>query len=206
MTKTEAHENLDYLKSLAEQGAKAPLLGGRIGLMWNILLVPTLCVHGLATIGKINLPENRMGLIWLVFGVSGGILSAILSRNIGKKPGTGSTGNRIESIIWPTTALLIFAYAFSIMGALLMNNATPILFNTIMPFAFALGAVNYTLLGRITGQGFLRISGLISALFMVLTMIMVNQPSVYFLSALGVLFTGVLPSVIQMSKEPSYVV
>jgi len=51
MTNQEVKETLGYLKELAEQGSNAPLLGGRVGLMWTGLLVPTLLIHGLAATG-----------------------------------------------------------------------------------------------------------------------------------------------------------
>jgi len=205
MTKTDAHKNLDYLKSLAEQGANTPLLGGRIGLVWTALLVPTLFIHGAAAAGMLNISENSVGMLWMVFGIVGGILSFILSRNLDKKPGSGSIGNKIESLIWPVQALLIFGYAIAAVLAINLNKAPLIIINTIMPFAFALGAVNLILLGRITQQSYLFLAGIVSGLFMLLTMVFITEPSIYFISAIGVFFTGVLPSIIQMRKEPEYV-
>jgi len=155
MTNQEVKENLGYLKELAEQGSNAPLLGGRVGLMWTGLLVPTLLIHGLAATGKIGFPVQNIGMLWMGFGIVGGILSALLARGLDKKPGSGSLGNRIESISWPVTAVLIFAFAISIAVAVMTQGAGHELFNMIVPFAFGLGAVNMILLGRITRQSFL---------------------------------------------------
>jgi len=206
MTNQEARESIDYLKGLAEQGSNAPLLGGRIGLMWTGLLVPTLIVHGLAATGKIGLPIQNIGMVWMAFGIIGGILSFILSRGIDKKPGTGSLGNRIESISWPITAIIIFAFAISIAAAVAINDVGHAFFNMIVPFAFGLGAVNMILLGRITRQSFLTMSGIASGLFMVLSTVFIQDPKLYFIAAAGVLLTGVLPGLIQMRKEPANVV
>jgi len=79
------------------------------------------------------------------------------------------------------------------------------LFNMIVPFAFGLGAVNMILLGRITRQSFLTMSGIASGLFMILTAIFIQNPNLYFLAAAGVVVTGILPGLIQMRKEPANV-
>jgi hypothetical protein len=205
MTREDAKQNLSYLKTVAEQGANAPLLGGRIGLMWTALLVPTLSIHGLSAMGKIGMPESRIGLLWLAFGFIGGILSAILSRNLDEKPGAGSLGNRVEAIVWPVQAVLIFGFAISIVIGSAVNDVPVLLFNTIMPFAFALSAVSLVLLGRLTEQGYLMTAGIASALFMVVTTIFVANPLVYIIAAIGVVFTGVVPNIIQMRKEPANV-
>jgi len=205
MTRSEATENIGYLKELAEQGANAPLLGGRIGLMWNVLLIPALIAHGLAITGKIGIQPNRIGLIWMTFGIVGGILSVILGRGLNKKPGCGSLGNRIETIVWPTTAIMIFAFAISIGLAVGLKDSSPKLFNMIVPFAFGIGAINMILLGRITRQAFLTFAGLASGAFMVLTTVLIDNPNLYFLAAGGVVLTGILPGLVQMRKEPANV-
>jgi len=203
MMHNEATENLGYLKELAQQGANAPLLGGRIGLMWNILLIPALITHGLAITGRLNVPEDRIGMIWMAFGITGGILSVILARGLNNKPGSGSLGNRIESIVWPTTALLIFAFAISIGFAVGQNGSSTELFNMIVPFAFGIGTINMMLLGRITRQSFLTFAGLASGVFMVLTTVFIDSPNLYFLAAGGVVLSGILPGLAQMRKEPA---
>lgn len=205
MTSQDAKQDLDYLKSVAERGANAPLLGGRVGLLWTVLLVPTLCLHGLAAMGSVGIPANNIGIVWMTFAIVGAILSVLLSRGLDKKPGAGSIGNQIEAVIWPVQAVVIFGYAISIALAVNMSNAPTLIFNTIMPFAFAMGALSLLVLGRITKQGFLGVAGSLSFIFMILTMIFVTDAKVYFVSALGVVFTGILPNVIQMRKEPANV-
>ena len=201
MTKSEVHQNIDYLKSIAEQGINSPLLGGRIGLMWTVLLVPTLLIHGAAATGKLEISENAIGAIWMVFGIVGGVLTYILSRGLDAKDGAGSIGNRIESIIWPVQALLIFAYAIGAVFAVSIFNLPPESINTLMPFAFGLTSVNLILLGRITQQGYLFYAGVASAIFMFISISFVNHGEIYFVAALGVFITGVIPNLMQLRKE-----
>ena len=72
MDKNQMLSDLGYLKTLAESGQKSPLLGGRIGLMWTVLLVPTLIANGLVQTGIIQMQPQYIGLLWMCFGVLGG--------------------------------------------------------------------------------------------------------------------------------------
>ena len=60
MTKTEIIEDIAYARSIAEQGARTPLLGSSISLMWGLMVIPTLILHGLTLMGKflVTLGDN----------------------------------------------------------------------------------------------------------------------------------------------------
>ncbi|MDA8708800.1 hypothetical protein N9M10_05425 [Hellea sp.] len=68
MTKEQILADLDYASSIAKDGANTPLLGGPIGLMWGCLVVPTLIAHGAIMEGLINLPQDKIGFIWMAYG------------------------------------------------------------------------------------------------------------------------------------------
>lgn len=202
MTKSEMLADLAYVKSVAEEGRNAPLLGGRIGLMWTGLLVPTLIAHGMTITGKTPIAPGNAGFLWLAFAVIGVILSFILVATIKGKPGGNALANRIESVIWPTSTLLIFAFAFT-MGFTFSRSGMPeVIFDTIMPFAFALTALNLTILGKITGKTYLKFAGLIAGLAVIVCTLLIGNPALYYAAAVGVLLTGVLPSLMQMRDEP----
>jgi len=104
-------------------------------------------------------------------------------------------------VIWPVNAVLIFAYAIS-MGIAFQSGKLPVvIFDTIIPFAFATGAINLTLLGKITGKAYLKMAGLLSGAAMIGCVFMLGNPALYYVAAAGVLLTGVLPSILQMRDE-----
>ena len=201
MDKNQALSDLDYLKTLAESGQKSPLLGGRIGLMWTVLLVPTLIANGLVSTGIIEIPPQNIGFLWMCFGILGGVLSLILARGLKRKPGAGTAANQVAATIWPFSSILIFAFAISIAVGAAFNQLPKIAFNFIMPLAFATGAMSQAVLARMTGETFLRQASWAGLVFVCLTAIFANRGEVYFISAFGVLLTGVIPSLIELRKE-----
>lgn len=207
MTHSESHSDIGadigYLKSLAEEGRNAPLLGGRIGLMWAVLLVPTLVMHGITAMGKGPLAIQHIGALWMGFGLFGGILSFILAQGLDKKSGSSSTANKVEAVIWPVTALLIFTYAIALSVGAALGKVPPLLFNSIMPFAFALSAVNLAVLGHLTGKSYFKLSALFAGIAMIACAVVITRPETYFLAAAGVALTGVLPSYLQLRDEHS---
>lgn len=193
--------DIGFLKSVAEEGRNAPLLGGRIGLMWTAMLVPTLVMHGITAMGKGPLAIQYIGALWMGFGMIGGSLSFILARGLDKRPGSNSVANKVEAVIWPVTALLIFGYAIALSAGAVSGKIPPLFFNSIMPFAFALSAVNLAVLGHLTGKSYLKLCAALSGLAMIACAVLITRPEAYFLAAAGVALTGVLPSLLQMRDE-----
>jgi hypothetical protein len=199
--KNQALSNLEYLKTLAESGERSPLLGGRIGLMWAGLLVPTLIAHGLVMTNIIDMPRQNIGFLWLCFGIVGGVLSMILSRGLGRKSGAGTAANQVAGTIWPFSSILIFGFAISIAVGHVFGQLPQIAFSFILPFAFATSAMSQAVLARMTGETYLGMASWLGFVFVCLTAIFANRGEVYFLAALGVLLTGVLPSLVELRKE-----
>jgi len=201
MTESEVLADIGYLKSVAEEGRNTPLLGGRIGLMWTALLVPCLFLHGLTAMGVGPIPIPYIGALWMGFGVTGGVLTFVLSRGLDKKPGANSMANKIESVMWPLTAMLIFAYAIALALGAALTGVDPVMFNTIMPLAFALSAINLGLLGALTRRSYFTVCAFMAALAMIACALLVHRPEVYFVAAGGVLLTGVMPNLLQLRDE-----
>lgn len=201
MNTDQALSNLDYLKTLAESGEQTPLLGGRIGLMWTVLLVPTLIANGLILRGDINVPAENIGFAWFAFGTIGGILTAIMYRGLKNKSGGGTAANKVAATVWPASSLLIFGFAISIAVGYAVGNLPQSAFNFVMPFAFATSGLSNMVLARMTGEGYLRYGFYSAALFMVFTTILANRPEAYFIAALGVILSGIIPSYIEVRKE-----
>lgn len=201
MSRDELLNNLDFATNLAKAGAKAPLLGGPIGLMWSCLSVPALLLHGAAMSGAVNYPQDRIGLIWMIFGIVGGIGSFILGRKIDGKAGAGTTANRLSGALWLSATILIFTYAITTAIAFGMNKVAISQFDTIITFAFAMHAVALGVIGHMTGLTYQRIAGGLAGAFMVISLLLIGNPALYALAALGVVFVGIIPSLIEIRNE-----
>jgi hypothetical protein len=202
MTKDQILDDLHYARNLAEQGANTPLLGGRIGLMWGCLLVPTLLIHGLTLMGIVPMPQPYIGLIWLTFGLGGGLLTWILGRGLDDKPGANSVINRIEQATWTAATLMIFGLAIGVSYSVLMMSKPYWLYDVIMAAAFGTYVINYYVLAKLSGLTRLYIPMLMAFVLMVVIVVNVGQPWIYVLAAFGVLLTAVIPALISLKNEP----
>ena len=203
MTKTEILNDLDYIKTMAEEGRNAPLLGGPIGLMWGILSSLTLLVHWGVLKGYIPIPIQNIGVIWMMFGITGGVLSMVMGRRISSKSGAASVGNRVESAVWISSTILIFAYVFSIVLSHVVAENTVLLFDTIPAFAFGCQFFCYSVIAKMSGQKWLGIISLLSLAFVPISMFLLGKSELYLAAAFGVLLTVIVPALITIRRQPN---
>ena len=202
MTKTEILGDLDYIKTMAEEGHNAPLLGGPIGLMWGILSSITLLVHWAVLIGHISLPVQNIGVIWMVFGITGGVLSMFMGRKISSKSGASSVGNRVESAVWISSTILIFVYVFSIVLSYVAAKNTALLFDTIPAFAFGCQFLCYSVIAKMSDQKWLWLISLLSLAFVPICMFLLGNPELYIAASLGVILTVIAPALLSIRNQP----
>ena len=197
--------NVDEMLRLAREGARErdsrPLLGGEIGLMFTGLATIALFLHGLALMGVIPLPVNMIGLIWMIYGLVGWGLSVVMSRKIGEKPGHDSIFNRVGEASWLVGGVMIAAFGIGSVVAHVVFGVPYIVFNFIVPFAYAVAAVNNGLLARLTGFGYLKYGAVSAGVLAVVTLLMVDQVEMYLVAAVGLLLSGVLTSFIEIRRE-----
>jgi len=205
MTKDQILADLDYVSTLAKEGANTPLLGGRIGLMWGCLLVPTLLITGLIHMKFIKVEPNFIGICWLAFGIIGGISTLVLGRSLDDKPGAYSVSNRVEQATWAGTTFLLFGMAIAVTYSVLVLSKPYWLFDMIMAVAFGTYVVNYYVIAKMTGVKSLYIPMLISFLLMIFIIIFIGQPFIYLIASAGVFITAIIPSYLSLKKEPSNV-
>ncbi|HIK63551.1 MAG TPA: hypothetical protein EYG02_00805, partial [Henriciella marina] len=78
MSKT-ASDDLAYVRSLAEAGANAPLLGGRFLVWWGGLVTAAYIGHYLIITGMLGVGLDALGIMWtgfIVLGLGGYFLLA----------------------------------------------------------------------------------------------------------------------------------
>ena len=206
MTKSEILDDLAYVKTLAEEGKNAPMLGGRIGLWWGVLLCIALFSHWASLRGISPLPIEMLGLIWLVFGVVGGIGSVILGRTLAGKPGIASVNNRVAGALWTGNAVLLFVYSLSALLSAAFGNSDYGIMDTIMPIAFGLYALTAYVLARISNDKWQLIPGSIALAFVPISLLLLGSPNLYLAAMLGVVLTSVIPSIVELRREPKEIV
>jgi hypothetical protein len=206
MTKTEILQDLDYVKTMAEEGKNAPLLGGRIGLMWGFLLIITLFVHYLAIKGTGPLSIEMIGLAWMIFGIVGGVGSAVLGRRLVKKPGASSMNNRVARALWTGNTVLLFTYALSAAASAGFGHIDYVILDTMMPISFGLYALTSFILASIGDKKWLLLPGAIALAFVPISLFLLGTPELYLAAIAAVICTIIIPDIITVRNEPKAVV
>lgn len=206
MTNAEIINDLDYVKTLAEEGRNTPLVGGRVGLWWGVLLCAALLIHWMIITGRIDTAPQSLALLWIGFGVIGMIGSTVLGRTLAGKPGGTSATNRTAYAIWTGNTLFLFVYGFSAgLSAGFGYNDFSIM-NTMMPVAFGLYGLTAYVTSKISGERWLMIPGLIGLAFVPLSLFMLRSPNLFLVAIAGIIMTIIIPDIIHLRREPKTIV
>jgi len=206
MTRSELMQDLAYVRTLAEEGRSAPLLGGAHFVAWGLLVAAAWAGHYWVisnyTQAELGMP---LGILWGGFGVLAGVMSVILQRRMRGKPGLSSGGNRAERAIWEGISLAMFAIALGaiLRMAVFKDFDAP---NTILPAAVALYGAGMIATARFSKEKVLQVSGVAAVVFGLALQVIANEPYVYLLGSAGALVVLVIPGIILLRREPSAVV
>ncbi|GFD90682.1 hypothetical protein KUL152_29080 [Tenacibaculum sp. KUL152] len=200
-TKQQLLDDLDFAAKLARDGANTPLLGGTYFIIWSGLLVPTLMLHGATIDGFLPLSSNYTGVMWMVYGIVGTLLSTIYGFKARAKRGTNAWLNRLSRTAGITVSVLIFSFAIAMSVAVAMGKFGKESFNLVLPFAFALQTLHLTILGRLSQKSYLISASYFAAISMVVTLIFNDQNLIYYFSAFSVLLTMALPGFLEIREE-----
>ncbi len=210
MTKSETinatTEDLGYLRAMAEEGQKAPLLGGRFAVLWGTLVALALFTQWLVLTDQAPFGPEALIFVWSSIGVLGWLGSMILGRSLRGKPGTGSVGNRAESAVWSSGGFAIFIYVLSVIAAVYIGKANYGIFNTIMMVAFSIYGICYFTTGSLSGNRSMYFIGALCFLATLINGALISQAVVYLVDAGFVVLVTVIPGALQMRAEPSQVV
>lgn len=201
MTKEQIIADLDYASALAKDGANTPLLGGRIGLMWGILL--TLVFFGQWAIlsQTFDVPHYSIGFLWLAFAIIGGSGSAIMGRKIDTMPGANSVANRVETYVWIMFAGYMVTLFVGVILNILIQNSGPQSFDFMVIAGFAGQGLAYGVVAKLTGLRWIHFASFAGFTAAALCFSMLGDVNIYVVASIAAFITIVIPSLISLKKE-----
>jgi len=209
---TDIAADLAYVRDVAEQGRSAPLLSGPFFLIWGGLTVVALLIHWAALQGLIAaLTQDRIGFIWMAYGIVGAVFSAFARRNTGRKPGARSIANRVSANVWMATAAMIFTYAIAMAASVAVAGAADTLdrstlalrFDTILPLSFGGYAVAFYVTGQMGDVRWMSWASGASLLATAVCVFLLGQPALYLFAAVFVTLVVVIPGALLARQEPA---
>lgn len=201
---SELLKDLDFAAQLAKQGANTPLLGGKYFILWSGLLIPALVLHGLVVNGFIDLENSKIGLIWMGYGITGGVLSFLFGFLGSNKAGATTTLNKLSSRSGILVSIIIFTFALAMVVSVVVGTFSYSAFNLILPFAFGISAFHLGILGLIAKLNYLKFAAIVAWLGMVTALVFNQHPYLYFFVAIFVVFSQTIPGIIELKNEKQH--
>ena len=199
------HDDLAYMKALAAEGKRTPLLGGAVGLAAGLIFGVASLVCWAIQRGIIAAPLMWQAWIWLgAFVLFMGALVVLVGRSH-RKPGASATTNRAVKAVWKGAGLAIFVLA---LGTIYLTSR----FNTWLVWAafcsiiLALYGVCWTVSAAMSDRKWMwwiAYGSFAGSLGMAL---MIGTGFEYLAYAIGLFLFAALPGWLMMRDEPSEIV
>jgi hypothetical protein len=206
MTREDLKSEIDYIRTVAEAGQDAPLVGGWFAIWWGGLAGLTMITHWAIWTDRAPVGPDMLLPLWIGFMVLGSLGSALLGMTVRGKPGVGSVGNRVSSIVWRTAGFVTFAYFAGITAGALADRLDPVFFNSILPVALLNYAFCWLVIGGITRRRTWTATGVVTLIGAVICTLLVTTAEVYLVAAITILLTNIPQGVAMVRQEPASVV
>jgi len=201
MTNDQILDDLNYASALAREGASAPLVGGRIGLMWGCLLSITLTLQWAILSQVLNLPLQTLFYAWFAFAAIGGTGSAVMGPKLDKIDGAQSVSNRVEKVVWTTfSTMMAILFAGVLLNVLFLSGDTTH-YNLIVIIAFAGQGMAYGVVAKISKARWLFAASLASFITASLCIAVYDETVLYLIGGIACVLTIVIPSLISIKNE-----
>lgn len=202
MTTDQILDDLTYASKLAREGAETPLLGGRIGLMWGVLLSAIFTVQWAILSGVLAMPASNLGYFWAAFAIIGGIGSAVMGRKIEEKDGARSTANRVEKFVWIMFSAMMGSLFVGVILNILLSGGGVGLFSLMVVFGFAGQGFAYGVVSLVSDIKWLRLVSVASFATAAVSFALYDNVLIYLVGGVASIFTIVVPSLLTMKAEP----
>ncbi len=199
-------DDIAFMRALAAEGQRTPLLGGAILLAAGLIFATASLAYWALQSGLLQLPHG-----WGSFGIWMGALAvffivlALVNRKIGGKPGANSPTNKAAGAAWSAIGFAIFALGMSygVAGFRLQSEDVMSTFPSVI---FALYGAGWAVASAMTGKKWLWWVALGSWGMAPLLGWFVTTPEQYLIYAAALVLLMALPGAILLRQEPSDIV
>jgi hypothetical protein len=203
MTYNDLQQDLAYARALAEEGRRAPLLGGGYLSFWGALNACAFLAHWAVLIGRLlDLGGAAFGIIWGVYGLAAVIGMTALHFRTRDKPGRTAIGGRAERAVWTGAGIALTAIVAGSIGRMLLThdqNAP----NAIFGAAFAIYGAALFAVASLSGQLWMKRFAWLSAGVALTLCLFANDAWAYLYASVGSLLVLMWPGVLLLKHEPA---
>jgi hypothetical protein len=195
----DAIADLARLRTIAEEGRRLPLMGGRHLILWGSVIALATVLHGAVFTQILPLPAVSVAFIW--FGLTG--MAGLLGRSGwlrgGKKRLRHDVGNRTERAVWQVGGVFLGLTAFMILlhgyWVLNLQNMTHgfALFEMMPALTFGVYAIALRVSAEVAALDTLKPFAWISVAMAGVSILLAGTAWQFPVTALGVICVSILP-------------
>jgi hypothetical protein len=195
-------DDLAFMKALAQEGRRAPLLSGRFLLSAGLVYGVTSLVAWAITVRLINVPFVWLSALWLGVTLVFVPTTRLLGRYIVGRPGLAAANNRAVAAVWQGLGLAIMSMfaAASVISTILK---TPVVFSVFPSIVLAVYGMAWWLAAAVSELKWLRWISLGCFACAVLIGLLIQSATIYLAYAAALFGLLALPGWLLMRAEPS---
>ena len=203
MTRDEMLADLNYARTLAEEGRHAPLLGGAYLIFWGVLNALAFGTQFALLQGYLPVLEGAaFALLWGGYGFAAAVGMTWLRMRIRGKPGLTTIGARTERAVWMGAGMAVFAVALGSIARMIVTQ-DPSAPNAIFGAAFALYGAALVAVSMMSEQTWLRAFGWLAISVAGTLCLFANENWSYVVACIGSLLVLAWPGLVLLKREPS---
>lgn len=213
MARTDPHDlagELAYVKTLAEEGRNAPLVGGAIYLIWGVVIAAASLLNYFTFTGVLSLPFFGGLWFWVAAFVIGWGLSFAYGARRGGRPGALAIGNKTASAAWFAVGLFLSIFwiaAIAFRGHFKTVGVEPgLIFGLTFPIGFGAYGIAFFATAVAAKLDWMRGFAGAAWIFSVAALYFVGDEKQFLIGAAGSLVCAALPGVLLMRREPSDII
>ncbi|MCA8887896.1 MAG: hypothetical protein KDA46_03635 [Parvularculaceae bacterium] len=199
---------LAYVRSLAEEGRNAPLVGGVLYVIWGGVVGVSALISYLHAAGIIGVASFVGGWTYWLGALSlGWALTFYFVRRTGLKPGAMTVGNKTAGAAWLGVGIFLMVFWVSLM--VLHDNFSEygikpyVLFSLMFPVAFGVYGIAFFATAAAAQLNWMRGFAIAAWIFSVASLYYFGDVRQPLIGALGSFCCALLPGLILMRQEPS---
>lgn len=200
-----------YVKTLAEEGRNAPLVGGALYLIWGLVIGVAALATWLRAAGVVSLPEFIGDTIfWVVAIAAGWALSFFIGPKLGAKPGALTVGNKTAKAAWFGVGVFLLIYWLALIaleGRFAAAGVPPdAMFGTMFPVVFGVYGIAFHTTASAARLDWMRGFAIAAWIFSVASLYYLSDATQLLIAAAGSFICAALPGLLLMRREPSDIV
>ena len=207
---TDLAGEIAYVRSLAEEGRNAPLVGGVLYVIWGSVIGLAALLTYFQVKGALALPFVGGLWFWVAAFAIGWTASLTLGRGLGAKPGALTVGNRTAKAVWLAIGVfmsMVWISGMAFRGRFEAAGTDPdFIFALMFPVAFGLYGIAFYATAVAAKLDWMRGFTLAASVFAVASLYYVGDAKQLLLGAAGSLCCAVVPGALLMRRAPSQIV